>query len=100
MARIHYDELQELSCAVLGLDYDEIVNEGRESEIDEKLYEKFEIGIEQFQNVAEALIEFTPLVGGGVTGDVYHAFGKVLDSKGRFFCLAKTKFRPEDETDK
>ena len=97
MARLHYDELQELACAVLGLDYDDVVNDDRESEIDEKLYEKLDIDIEQFQKVAEALIEFTPLVGGGLTGKVYHAFGKALDKKGGFFCIAKSEFVPQTE---
>ena len=100
MARLHYDELQELACAVLGLDYDDVVNEGRESEIDEKLYEKFDIDIEQFQKVAEALIEFTPIVGGGLTGKMYHTFGKALDKKGGFFCIAKSEFIPPERNEK
>lgn len=32
-----YYEVQELACAILGISYDDLVNEGRESEIEEKL---------------------------------------------------------------
>lgn len=71
---MYYDEVQELACAILGISYDDLVDEGRESEIEEKLYEKFEISMEQFFNIVEALLPFTPIVQAAVTGNKYHAF--------------------------
>ena len=71
---MRYDEVQELACAVCGLDYDTLVNEGREEEIEDALCEKFEIGIGQFSAIAEALLPFTPVVEAGLSGTLYHAF--------------------------
>lgn len=71
---MYYDEVQELACAILGLNYDDLVDEGRESEIEEKLYEKFEISMEQFFNIVEALLPYTPIVQAGISGNKYHAF--------------------------
>lgn len=69
-----YWDTQELACAILGLNYDDLVDEGRENEIDEALYEKFEISMEQFENIVEALLPFTPVVKAGLSGKMYHAF--------------------------
>lgn len=69
-----YYEAQELACAILGLNCDDLVDEGRENEIDEALYDKFEIDMEQFTNIVEALLPFTPIVKAGLTGNLYHAF--------------------------
>lgn len=69
-----YYDAQDLACAILGMDYDEIVNEGRESEIEDALYEKFEIGMEQFCDIVKALLPFTPTVKAKMSGDMYHAF--------------------------
>lgn len=75
-----YYEVQELACAILGISYDDLVDEGRESEIEEKLYEKFEISMEQFFNIVEALLPFTPIVKAAATGNKYHAFVNVKES--------------------
>lgn len=69
-----YYEAQELACAILGLNYDDLVDEGRENEIDEALYVKFGIDMDQFVNIVEALLPFTPIVQAGLTGNKYHAF--------------------------
>ena len=71
---MRYNEVQELACAVCGLDYDTLVNEGREEKIEDALWEKFEIGIGQFSAIAEALLPFTPVVKAGLSGTLYHAF--------------------------
>lgn len=56
------------------MDCDEIVNEGRDDEIEDALYEKFEIGMEQFCDIVRALLPFTPTVKAGISGNIYHAF--------------------------
>lgn len=71
---MNYYDAQELACAILGMDCDELVNEGRDSEIEDSLYEKFEIGMEQFCDIVKALLPFTPTVKAGMSGDMYHAF--------------------------
>lgn len=69
-----YYEAQELACAILGLNYDELVDEGRESEIEETLWAKFNIDIDNFVNLLKALLPFTPVVKAGLSGNLYHAF--------------------------
>lgn len=86
-----YYEVQELACAILGINYDDLVNEGRESEIEEKLYEKFEISMEQFFNIVEALLPFTPIVQAALTGNMYHAFTNNKE------CLMIVKQKVEEE---
>lgn len=71
---MYYDEVQELACAILSISYDDLANEGRENEIEEKLYEKFEISMEQFFNIVEALLPYTPIVEAAISGCQYHAF--------------------------
>jgi hypothetical protein len=78
--------LQELACKMLDLDYDTLVNEGREDEIDNVIYEKLETG--------KVLIKFTPVLGGGLTDTKVHAFGEVMPNGG--FC-AIVKKEVEDE---
>ena len=69
-----YYEAQELACAILGLNYDELVDEGRESEIEETLWAKFNIDIDNFVDLLKALLPFTPVVKAGLSGNLYHAF--------------------------
>lgn len=69
-----YYDAQELACAILGVNYYELVCEGREDEIEEAIYVKFGIDLEQFTNIVEALLPFTPIVQAKFTGIKYHAF--------------------------
>ena len=73
---MNYFDVQELACVVLDLDYDTLVDEGRESEIDEALYEKFEISMDQFYDIVKALLPLTQPVQGGLSGTLYNAFVK------------------------
>ena len=88
-----YYEAQELACAILGLNFDDLVDEGRENEIDEALYDKFEIDMEKFTNIVEALLPFTPIVRSGLTGNLYHAFVNEKES----LMIVKQKVGEEDK---
>lgn len=69
-----YYEIEEIACAVLNLDYDDLCNEGREGEIEDRLFEKFEVSFEQFGDIVNALLPLTPVVEAGFSGKLYHAF--------------------------
>ena len=90
MKTIDYWEAQELACAALGLDYDTLVNEDREEEIDNVLYEKFEISMDQFQDIASILLPLTPPISGGISNTVYNAFGKEDEEIGCWVAICKT----------
>ena len=90
---MNYWDAQELACAILGLNCDDLVDEGRENEIEEALYEKFEIDMEQFVKIVEALLPFTPVVQAGLTGNKYHAFVNEKES----LMIVKQKVEEEGQ---
>ena len=90
---MNYYDAQILACAILGVNYDDLVDEGREDEIEEAIYVKFGIDMEQFTNIVEALLPFTPIVQAGLTGNMYHAF--VNEKEG--LMIVKQKVVEEDK---
>lgn len=70
---IDYFDIEELLSAMYGIT-DEQRNEG--FDFDELLYEKFEIGFEEFSKVISALLPLTPVAESALTGTKYHAFIK------------------------
>lgn len=90
---IDYFEAQELACAALDLDYDTLVDDGREEEIENALYEKFEISMDQFQDIASILLPLTPPISGGISNTVYNAFGKEDKDMGCWVAICKTPIK-------
>ena len=89
---MNYWEAQELACVVLNLDYDKLVDEGEADKIEEALYEKFEIGFDQFVSIASALLKLTPVVQSAIMGNNYHAF--VNEKEG--IMIVKEKVEEND----
>ena len=69
-----YCDVQNLACAVLGLNYFYMVGNLEEDKIDKALYEKFNISFEQFYDIVGALLPFTPAVKAALSGGMFHAF--------------------------
>jgi hypothetical protein len=64
-------DAENLACIAAGIEeYSEY------EDIDAALYEKFDVDLEQFTKIAEALLILTPLVETAIGGDVVHAFVK------------------------
>ena len=59
---------------VLGLD--EEIDETDSDTIEQAIYDKFEISMEQFQKVAEALSDFTVPIQAGISGEYFRGFVK------------------------
>ncbi len=75
MQTITYDEAIELACQILdGFDYDTIVNEGRQAEVEDAMYELFNIDFYSFRILVTNLLALTPVVKSELTGTPYHAF--------------------------
>ena len=88
-----YWEDQELVAAALGLsedEYSKILNED-ESKLDEMLFEKWEVSIEQFANISNALLPLTMPVKTAVTGSTVQVFGR--HESGMFTAIVKTPFK-------
>ena len=90
-----YYENQELACAVLGLDYNKIIDEGRDEEIDYKMAEVYEIDMSTFHSIAEALLRLTFPVKSELTGECYHAFGKM--DGNLFTAIVKEKVTNKED---
>ncbi|EMK6918790.1 hypothetical protein V9J55_002043 [Vibrio cholerae] len=86
-------DIQQLAGAALGLSEeqtDEIIND--DEDFDSPLLEKFGVDLDQFGNIAKALLPFTPTLGAGFTGTIYHAFVRQL---GQGNCIAIVKMKAE-----
>lgn len=71
---MQWDEIEELACLLLGLDYDSIVNSNEEYIIEDKFYNKFNIDLEDFEYLIKKLIKFTPTWKSPLTGQLYQGF--------------------------
>lgn len=69
---MHWTEAEELAVAVLGMD--ESVAES--DAVEQALADKFGISVEQFQQVAEALMPFTIPAQAALSGEISHGFVK------------------------
>ena len=80
---LDYWEVEELAKKVLEL------NEAAAlEEIEETLYNEFGISFEQFQQVVESLIIFTPIVKSELTGRCSHAFVEYIKHPKATACEA------------
>lgn len=73
-----YWEYTELAAYVLGYteeEYEVFVNESREDEIEDKLYEKHNVDIEQFTAIVDLLLPFTMPLEAALSGKLKHCFG-------------------------
>ncbi|WP_148612334.1 hypothetical protein [Aeromonas sobria] len=82
-------QVQDLAAAALGMsedEWDRIQDESAEDEtLNQQLEERFGVDLEQFGNVVDALLPFTPIV--EINGNRYHAFAVEQNGIGR--CLVK-----------
>ena len=78
-------ESQELAAYALGMtetQWEDMLDEEREDELDGLIYDKFDTGLDGFTKIAEALIKFTPQVKTAIGGKVVNAFVRKHDSLG------------------
>jgi len=69
-------EIEELACTVCGKteeEKDEIINN---SEVDDILFDKYEIDFDTYSKIVQDLLPLTPIIKTAITGTLYHAFVK------------------------
>lgn len=77
-------DYEELACIVCGLDYDDVCEDSAEWEtITDALEEKFGIDFDTFENIADTLINYTPIVKTPLTDTPVHGF--VIKEEGNLF---------------
>ena len=67
---MNYMEAEELAMLVVGLDENTV----NDADLDEALYAKFDVSMEQFHSIAKALIPFTVPAQAGVSGRWFQGF--------------------------
>ena len=88
-----YDEVLELACLMMGKDYDTVVNEGSEREIEIMLYDKYEIDMDQFELLIKDLIKFTPTWKSLLTESVYQGFVTTEKDTGLMVAIIKQEVK-------
>ena len=86
-----YYEVLELACLMMGKDYDTIVNEGGEREIEIMLFDKYGIDIDQFELLIKDLIKFTPTWESLLTESIYQGFVVPEGNKGLMRAIIMMK---------
>ncbi len=72
---IYYDEIAELACLMLHVNYNELLDQGYdESYIDDMFYEEYNITLEDFEHILKDLIKFTPTWKSPLTDEIYQGF--------------------------
>ena len=67
-----YMDAEELAMNVLGLSDEQ----ADDADFDDLIYDKFEISMEQFHKIAEALSDFTVPMQAGISGKMFRGFVK------------------------
>lgn len=87
-----WNEIEELACLMLEKDYDTIVDNYKESTIDDMFYEEYNITLEEFEHLLIDLVKFTNPWKSYITGDVYQGFvTNVDDANGLMRAIIKEK---------
>ncbi len=75
---IYRFELEELAAHICGLNYDHV----NYSQIEERLYEEFEIDYDSFQRLIEKLVPMIDVGTSPLTGTLYKGFSKIEGNHG------------------
>ena len=76
MAKLRYYKVQELAGYMLGKSEEEVdeMLDQDDGTLDELLYEKYNVEFEQFYEIVNDLIKFTPIVQSVLSCSKFHAF--------------------------
>ena len=67
-------DIEELAYRAMGKTDDEAEKEINDGDIEQAIFDKYEIGFEQYCAIVKDLIKFTPLVSSPLSGTNFHAF--------------------------
>lgn len=88
---IHYDEVEELACLMLGWDYDSVIDNELQETLYEEFYSKYSIDLEDFEHLLNDLVKFTNPWKSYITGDVYQGFVVNTETEGVMRAVIKEK---------
>ena len=79
---MRYWEIQELLCFASGMNEkqsEDFCND--DGDYDQLVYDKFEVGFDEFTKIAEALLLLTPIVESPLSGDKHHCFADIANQR-------------------
>ena len=74
-------DIEELAYRAMGKTEEEAEKAVNDGDIDEALYEKYEISFEQYRDIVKDLLPFTPQIKAAISGTLFHAFVDVKQSR-------------------
>ncbi len=86
-AEVHWTEVEELACHILGMSED-----SESDEIDKAIAEKFDCSMETFENIVSHLLPLAASGGSELTGEQYRGFLKPLGN-GAGLWIIKQKLK-------
>ncbi len=76
-------EIEELAYMAMGKSEEETEEEINNGDIDDAIYEKYDISFDQYCDIVKDLLPFTPKIQTSISGNVSHAFVIEKDGHGR-----------------
>ena len=74
-------DIEELAYRAMGKSEEETEQAINDGDIDDVLFEKYEVSFEQYSQIVKDLLTFTPQVQAGISGEVFHAFVDVKQQR-------------------
>lgn len=88
---IHYDEVEELACLMLGWDYDSVIDNELQETLYEEFYSKYSINLEDFEHLLNDLVKFTNPWKSPLTDELYQGFVVQEGNNGLMRAVIKEK---------
>ena len=86
-----WDEIEELACCLLHVDYDDLVDSYNESVIYDIFYEEYNVTLEEFEHLLNDLVKFTNPWKSPITGEIYQGFVIPEGDKNLMRAIIKEK---------
>lgn len=90
-ANIHFFDVEELACAITGLDYDAI--DADTEIIEDKLIEEFDLSLDNFHEIIARLMPLIDVAKSPISGKTYQGFAQ----KENHSWIAKMEVNAEPE---
>ena len=84
-------DIEELAYRAMGKTDQKAEDAINDGDIDEAIFDKYEISFEQYSSIVKDLLPFTPVIKAGISGDLFHAF---VDAE-RQVAILKMKVKGE-----
>jgi len=84
-------EIEELAYMAMGKTEDETEDAINNGDIDDAIFEKYNISFEQYCDIIKDIMPFTPKVQAGISGKLFHAF--VVENNGAGRAIVKQEVK-------